>query len=119
MNSTGKWSTTPVRVVTDTGSPHDVLVGIDSAILIDATSGAVTLTLGSAAGWIYPDGSSYELKVTAQNATSTVTLDGGTDDIIDDAGANATTLTLALSESVIISSDGTDFYVVVSGGALA
>lgn len=67
----------PVKTLTDSGSPHSVLVGIDSAIKLDGTAGAVNLLLGGAAGWIYPDGSSYELKVTCINSTSAVTLGGG------------------------------------------
>lgn len=109
----------PVRVLTDTNSPHDVLVGIDSAITLDGTSGAVTLNLGDPAGWIYPDGSAYSIAIQVINVANAVTIDAGADNIIDDVGASATSITPAAGESMVITSNGTNFYIVASGGALA
>lgn len=110
----------PVRTLTDSGSPHDVLIGVDNAIKLNGASDPVTLNLGDAAGWIYADGSSYQLAVTSINSTAAVTLSAaGGSEIVDDAGASAATLTLGTGESVIIVSDGTDFQIIVSGGALA
>lgn len=108
----------PIRTLTDTGSPHSVLVGIDSAIKLDGTAGVVNLLLGDAAGWIYPDGSSYELKVNCINSTNAVTVDGGSDNIENDSGVSALTLALTIGESAIITSDGTIFHVSVSGAAI-
>lgn len=80
----------------------------DTTVLVDASSGAVTITLPAASGIT---GKIYYIKAT--DVTNTVTVDGNAAETID----GSTTVTIdTVNEGIEVQSDGTNFQIISTAG---
>jgi len=92
-------------IVTKTGD-YTALV-TDHTIIVDASGGAVTITLPTAAA-SFETSNGLILNIKSKDSANVVTIDGAGSETID----GSTTMTLATHESITIQSDGTEWWII-------